>query len=207
MEENKRDTTEEKILAAAQSVFIRKGMDGTRMKEIADEAGINKALLHYYFRSKQKLFEAIFNKAFAQILPDIINMVDSEKTFIEKLNIFIDNYFDLLMKNPFLPGFIIKEINRDSDLIVSVFKKQGINPSIFLEVAKQEMEKGKIRKMDPRELIINILAMCIFPFAARPLIEIIFFNNDEKAYQDFLIQRKNNVKEFVLKSINEAWVN
>ncbi|HZH72925.1 MAG TPA: TetR/AcrR family transcriptional regulator [Mariniphaga sp.] len=207
MVEKKKDTTEEKILAAAQSVFIRKGMDGTRMQEIADEAGINKALLHYYFRSKQKLFEAIFNKAFAQILPDIINMVDSEKTFIEKLNIFIDNYFDLLMKNPFLPGFIIKEINRDSDLIVSVFKKQGINPSIFLEVAKQEMEKGKIRKMDPRELIINILAMCIFPFAARPLMEIIFFNNDEKAYQDFLIQRKNNVKEFVLKSINEAWVN
>ncbi len=179
-------------------------MDGTRMQEIADEAGINKALLHYYFRSKQKLFEAIFNKAFAQILPDIINMVDSEKTFIEKLNIFIDNYFDLLMKNPFLPGFIIKEINRDSDLIISVFKKEGINPSIFLEVAKQEMEKGKIRKMDPRELIINILAMCIFPFAARPLLEIIFFNNDKKAYQDFLIQRKNNVKEFVLKSINEA---
>lgn len=204
MKEKTKDTTEEKILAAAQSVFIRKGMDGTRMQEIADEAGINKALLHYYFRSKQKLFEAIFDKAFAQILPDILNMVDSEITFIEKLNNFIDNYFDLLMKNPFLPGFIIKEINRDSDLIISVFKKQGINPSIFLEVAKQEMEKGKIRKMDPRELIINILAMCIFPFAARPLLEIIFFNNDKKAYQDFLSQRKNNVKEFVIKSINEA---
>src|SRR5690554_1392940 len=194
MEENKRDTTEEKILAAAQSVFIRKGMDGTRMKEIADEAGINKALLHYYFRSKQKLFEAIFEKAFTQILPDIINMVESDKNFIEKLNIFIDNYFDLLMKNPFLPGFILTEINRDSDLIVSVFRKHGVNPSVFLEVAKKEMGKGNIRKMDPRELLINILALCIFPFAARPLLEIIFFNNDEKAYKEFLILRKENVK-------------
>src|SRR5690554_2501428 len=151
MVEKKKDTTEEKILAAAQSVFIRKGMDGTRMQEIADEAGINKALLHYYFRSKQKVFEAIFDKAFSQILPDLINMTDPGKTFIEKLNTFIDNYFDLLLKNPFLPGFILKEINRDSELIISVFKKQGINPSIFLGVAMQEMEKGKVRKMDPRD--------------------------------------------------------
>lgn len=203
MNEKTKDTTEEKILAAAQSVFLRKGMDGTRMQEIADEAGINKALLHYYFRSKQKLFEAIFEKAFTQILPDIINMVESDKNFIEKLNIFIDNYFDLLMKNPFLPGFILTEINRDSDLIVSVFRKHGVNPSVFLEVAKKEMGKGNIRKMDPRELLINILALCIFPFAARPLLEIIFFNNDEKAYKEFLILRKENVKEFVIKSIRE----
>lgn len=204
MQKKSNDTTEEKILAAAQSVFIRKGMDGARMQEIADEAGINKALLHYYFRSKQKLFEAIFKKAFTQILPDIINMADSEKPFTDKLINFIDNYFELLMKNPFLPVFIIKEINRDSDLIVTVFKKQGINPSLFIEAAKQEMEKGKIRSTDPKELIINILAMCIFPFVARPLLEIIFFSNDKKAYNDFLTQRKDNVKEFVLRSISKA---
>ena len=88
MNEIKKDNTEEKILNAAQTVFIQKGMDGARMQEIADEAGINKALLHYYFRTKQKLFEAIFKKVFSQIFPNLMDMVHSELPIEEKLGDF-----------------------------------------------------------------------------------------------------------------------
>jgi TetR/AcrR family transcriptional regulator len=201
MTELKKDNTEEKILTAAQSVFIKKGMDGSRMQEIADEAGINKALLHYYFRSKQKLFEAIFSTVFNQIFPDIRNLLYSEKPFVEKLSVFIEKYIDLLLKHPFLPSFILKEINRDPEFLATIIKKQGINPSEIVELIDQEMKNGKIRKMDPRELMINILSLSIFPFAARPLMQIMFFNNDQKAYKKMLIQRKDTVKDFILNSI------
>ncbi len=201
MSEAKKDNTEEKILIAAQSVFIRKGMDGSRMQEIADEAGINKALLHYYFRSKQKLFEAIFSKVFKQIFPDIKNLLFAERPIEEKLGIFIERYIDLLMKNPFLPSFILKEINRDPEFLASIIKKQGVNPDDILRVFEMEMEKGQLRKFDPRDLMINILALSIFPFAARPLMQIMFFDNNKKAYREFLIQRKETVREFILNSI------
>jgi TetR/AcrR family transcriptional regulator len=201
MTELKKDNTEEKILTAAQSVFIKKGMDGSRMQEIADEAGINKALLHYYFRSKQKLFEAIFSTVFNQIFPDIRNLLFSEKPFVEKLSVFIEKYIDLLLKHPFLPSFILKEINRDPEFLATIIKKQGINPAEIVKLIDQEMKNGSIRKMDPSELMINILSLSIFPFAARPLMQIMFFNNDQKAYKKMLIQRKDTVKDFILNSI------
>lgn len=201
MDEIKKDSTEEKILDAAQTVFIRKGMDGSRMQEIADEAGINKALLHYYFRTKQKLFEAIFKKAFKQVFPNIKSVILSDLNIEDKLGIFIEKYINLLLRNPYLPNFILKEINRDPEFLASVIKSQGIHPTIVFGMLEKEMEAGRIRKMDPRDLVINMIAMSIFPFAARPIMKIVFFNNDRKAYNQFLENRKSTVKEFVLNSI------
>lgn len=201
MNEIKKDNTEEKILKAAQTVFIEKGMDGSRMQEIANEAGINKALLHYYFRTKQKLFEAIFKSVFKQIFPNIKEFIISELSIEEKVGFFIDNYIAVLLKNPFLPTFILKEINRDPEFLASVIKSQGINPNQITEMLKKEMEAGNIRKMDPRELMVNLLALSIFPFAAKPLMKLMLFENDKIAYNQFLESRKATVKEFVLNSI------
>ena len=201
MDDIKKDSTEEKILDAAQTVFIRKGMDGSRMQEIADEAGINKALLHYYFRTKQKLFEAIFKKVFRQVFPDIRSVILSNIPIEEKLEIFIEKYINLLLRNPYLPTFILKEINRDPEFLASVIRSQGIQSDILFRMFEKEMESGKIRKMDPRDLMINMIAMSIFPFAAKPIMKIVFFENDQKAYKHFLENRKSTVKEFVLNSI------
>lgn len=197
----KKDTTEERILMAAQHVFILKGMDGARMQEIADEAGINKALLHYYFRTKEKLFGAIFQNVFSKILPNLMELVDSEQAIEEKLAIFIDKYIDLLQRNPFLPTFILKEMNRDPKVLASLLKKNGVNPARIFAMFKREMEAGRIRKMDPRDLLINILSMSIFPIAAKPLMTVMFFDNDKKAYDEFISARKQSVKEFILNSI------
>ncbi|MCF6333975.1 MAG: TetR family transcriptional regulator [Draconibacterium sp.] len=201
MSEIKKDNTEEKILNAAQAVFIQKGMDGSRMQEIADHAGINKALVHYYFRTKQKLYEAIFRKVFKQIFPKIETFILSDQPIEEKLTIFIENYIDVLLKNPYLPTFILKEINRDPEFLASVLKSQGIHPNQIFEMFEREMEDGKIRKMDPRELLVNLLSLSIFPFAAKPLMQLMLFENDKKAYKQFLQNRKTTVQEFVLNSI------
>jgi AcrR family transcriptional regulator len=201
MSKIKKDNTEDKILQAAQTVFTHKGMDGARMQEIANEAGINKALLHYYFRTKQKLFEAIFNKVFKQIFPNLQAFIDSELPIEEKLDMFIDKYISLLLRNPFLPPFILKEVHRDPEFLASVIKSTGVNPSAVFNMLEKEMEAGKIKKMNPKELLINMLSLCIFPVAAKPLLQIMFFENDKKAYNDFLTKRKKTVKEFILNSI------
>jgi len=197
----KKDNTEEKILSAAQNVFIRKGMDGARMQEIADEAEINKALLHYYFRSKQKLFEAIFKSVFGKIMPNIMLMVNSDKPVEEKLCAFIENYIDILMKNPFLPTFILKEIHRDPEFLAGMIKESGINPQQIIAMFKKEMDNGKIRRMDPRDLIINIISLSVFPVAGKPLLSEMFFEQDKTSYDEFIEKRKITVKEFVLNSI------
>lgn len=201
MNDHKKDNTEEKILNAAQTVFIRKGMDGARMQEIADEAGINKALLHYYFRTKEKLFNAIFKTVFSKIIPNLMTMVHSDLPLEEKLGTFIDNYIDLLQKNPILPTFILKEMNRNPEFLASVIKGSGVKPAEVLGMFEKEMEAGKIRKMDPRDLLINMLGLSIFPIAAGPLLSIMFFENDKKAYNEFIERRKITIKEFILNSI------
>ncbi len=201
MTELKKDNTEEKILNAAQKVFIEKGMDGARMQEIADEARINKALLHYYFRTKQKLFEAIFKKVLSKILPNIMEMVHSDLSIETKLGIFVENYISLLMKNPFLPTFILKEMNRDPDFLATTIKGNGIQPEKIFAMFEKEMDNGRIKRMDPRDLLINILGLSIFPIAAKPLMTIIFFENNETAYNNFIEKRKETVKEFILNSI------
>jgi len=197
----KKDNTEEKILNAAQSVFIRKGMDGARMQEIANEAGINKALLHYYFRTKEKLFNAIFKSVFSRIFPNLMTMVVSDLPLEEKLGIFIEKYIDMLQKNPFLPTFILKEMNRNPDFLASVIKGSGVNPEEIIGMFEKEMDAGRIRRMDPRDLLVNMIGLSIFPIAAGPLLSIMFFENDKKAYDAFIEQRKITIKEFILNSI------
>lgn len=197
----KKDNTEDKILNSAQAVFIDKGMDGSRMQEIADHAGINKALLHYYFRSKRKLFEAIFKNVFKKIVPNLESLVLSDDPIEEKLGRFMESYIDFLIKNPALPAFIMKEINRDPDFLAAVIRSQGLNPQNIFGMLEKEMENGKIRKMDPRELMVNMLGLSVFPFIAKPLLSIMFFGNNKKAYRQFLENRKNSVKDFVLNSI------
>ncbi|WP_319589480.1 TetR family transcriptional regulator [uncultured Draconibacterium sp.] len=197
----KKDNTEEKILAAARNVFIHKGMDGARMQEIADEAGINKALLHYYFRSKQKLFEAIFKSVFGKIMPNVMLMVNSDKPIEDKLGAFIENYIDILTTNPFLPTFILKEIHRDPEFLAGMIKESGINPQQIIAMFKQEMDNGTIRKMDPRDLIINIISLSVFPIAGKPLLSEMFFEKDKTNYDEFIQKRKVTIKEFILHSI------
>jgi len=182
-------------------LFKREWMEPACRQEIADKAGINKALLHYYFRSKQKLFDAIFKKVFSKILPNIMTMVQSDLPIEKKLEVFIENYINVLIKNPFLPTFILKEMSRDPEFMANIIKGNGVNPQEVLHMFRKEMEKGNIRTMDPRDLIINILSLSIFPIASKPLMTVMFFDKDKIAYKEFIERRKITVKEFILNSI------
>jgi TetR/AcrR family transcriptional regulator len=193
--------TEAKILAAAKYVFYNKGLDGARMQEIADEAGINKALLHYYFRTKEKLFLAIFADAFQNFFPKVQETLILDIPFTEKIRIFIDKYLDLLMENPYLPGFILSEINRNPEKIVSNFLGTWFKPELLFKQIQTEMDLGKIRPMDPRHLIISIVAMCVFPFIGKKFITYMLFENELKKFDSFIKKRKEEVTLMVMNAI------
>lgn len=198
--------TETKILDAAKEVFQHKGLTGARMQEIADKAGINKALLHYYYRTKDKLFEKVFELAFSLFIPRVKEMMMSEKSVFEKIEFIVDNYINLLHKHPYIPGFIINELNRNPQMLVQLFEKniQFKEINLFEKFDNQlqdEVNKGIIRSVDSRNLMTNVIGLCIFPIVARPIIQGVMFNNDKKAYEAFLAQRKQFVVDFIINSI------
>jgi TetR/AcrR family transcriptional regulator len=194
--------TEEKILDAAKKVFVEKGKAGARMQEIADEAGINKSLLHYYYRSKEKLFGAVFKFAFSKFAPKMINIFDTDKDIFEVIEFFVNNYIDLIRKNPFIPMFILNEINKkETSFVTDVIKDTGINVDKYIEFVQKYIDQGIIKDIDPRQLVVNIISLCIFPIVGRPVIQIIAFNDDKKAYENFLDTRKKEVTELIINSI------
>lgn len=192
--------TEERILIAARQVFIRKGMDGARMQEIADEAGINKALLHYYFRSKDKLFEAVFTGIFREFFGKVSEVLFSDAPIKDKIILFTGTYIDTIAANPFVPQFIINEINRDPNIMKKLMKNSGFKPEMLVALFKNQMKDSRY---DVRHYIVSILGLSIFPFAARPLMETIYFNDDKDAYDAFLQERKLFVQEMLLAAIGE----
>ncbi|NOX48460.1 MAG: TetR/AcrR family transcriptional regulator [Chlorobi bacterium] len=199
----KNSNTEQNILEAAKVVFVAKGMDGARMQEIADKAGINKALLHYYFRSKDKLFEAVFVEILSKLIPDISELLLSELPLFEKIRKFTQHYIDTIRENPLIPVFILHELNREPEGIARTFKSMGIQPQIFIDEIKREIEKGTIVPIDPLHLIVNLLSMCIFPIVAQPIMQHLIFEENGEAYSAFLEQRKKEVPEFIINSIRK----
>jgi AcrR family transcriptional regulator len=198
---NMDSSTEEKIYEAARRIFILKGMEGARMQEIADEAGINKALLHYYFRSKENLFKAVFKDIFSKFFLKVRDKLFSDISAKEKLIVFIDNYIDMIQANPYVPQFIINEINRDPMVLKTLMFESGIEPQKILEMFLNQVQSNNLSKLDPRHIVVSLLGMLIFPFAARPLLQMVYFNDDQEAYTRFLNERKEIVKNMILKFI------
>ena len=194
-------STEEKIYEAARRIFILKGMEGARMQEIADEAGINKALLHYYFRSKENLFKAVFKDIFSKFFLKVRGRLFSDISAKEKLIVFVDNYIDMIQANPYVPQFIINEINRDPMVLKTLMFESGIEPQKILELFLNQVQSSNLSKLDPRHIVVSLLGMLIFPFAARPLLQMVYFNDDQEAYTRFLNERKEIVTNMILKFI------
>jgi AcrR family transcriptional regulator len=200
----KDSTTEQKILIAARTVFIRNGMMGARMQDIADEAGINKALLHYYFRSKEQLFEVIFMEAATKLFPRIRMIFESDAPLFEKIENFCEDYITIISENPYLPLFVFTEINRDPHSFMR--KINGAigfpKPAKFLNEIENEIKKGTIKNISPLQLLINLLSMCIFPFVAKPLIQI-NLGIDELQFRSTMEQRKKDIPKFIIDSIKK----
>ncbi|NRT12746.1 TetR/AcrR family transcriptional regulator [Flavobacterium sp. 14A] len=196
-------TTEEKIFNAAQIVFQKKGFSGARMQEIADQAGINKAMLHYCFKNKQLLFEAVFKNAFSQLAPQINEIFNSEATVFKKIKKFTQNYISFVIKNPFLPAFVIQEMNNNPEFVANFLKnKNAPDASNFILQIENEMTAGIIKKGNPKQLLLDILSMTIFPFAAQMLVKGIIKLSDNE-FNTLMEERKITVSEQIINAIKK----
>jgi AcrR family transcriptional regulator len=195
---------EERILAAARKVFTTKGMAGARMQDIADEAGINKALLHYYFRDKDKLFEVVFLDEAQKFFPKINAIFNSDAPLFEKIENFVNEYIDEMQENPYLPWFVMNEINRDPDqFMYKIWGKDNLpKPGKFLEQIERETKKGAIKRISPVHLLMNLLSMTIFPFVAKPMMTRNLQLND-KQFSLIMEQRRKEIPKFIIDSIKK----
>lgn len=200
---NKNKDTEGQILDAAKNVFQKKGMDGARMQQIADEAGINKAMLHYYYRSKQLLFEAVFNNAFSLLAPQLNKVLNDDSSIENKVKNFTSNYISFISKHPYLPNFIIHEMNRNPGFFEKI-QKNAAFPTLekFNNQVAEEVEKGILKPIEGEQLFINIISLNIFPFVATPLIKG-FLRIDDKAFKQLMEERKIAVSDFIINSIKK----
>ncbi len=201
MAKTKDTNTEGKILSAAENIFQSKGMDGARMQEIADKAGINKAMLHYYYRSKQLLFEAVFNKAFSLLAPQLNTILNDDSSVEDKIKKFTFNYISFISKHPYLPNFILQELNRNPDFVKKLQSNERF-PSLdkFKMQVTSEVEKGNLKLISGEQLFINIISLCVFPFIGSPLIKV-FLKLSDKDYKQLMKDRKTEIADFIINSI------
>ncbi|MDP4263783.1 MAG: TetR/AcrR family transcriptional regulator [Bacteroidota bacterium] len=200
----KDQTTEERILKAAKQVFVRKGMAGARMQDIADEAGINKALVHYYFRNKEKLFGVIFMEAANKLFPKINEIFTAELPLFEKIERFCVEYITVVIENPYLPLFVLNEINQDPEYFLQKVwsGRSRPQPEKFLQQIEREIKKGTIKRISPLQLLLNLISLTIFPFVAKPM----FQKNlglDELQFRSIMEQRKKEIPKFIIDAIKK----
>ncbi|TVQ04869.1 MAG: TetR/AcrR family transcriptional regulator [Balneolaceae bacterium] len=193
--------TEEKIFLAAQRVFQKKGFDGARMQEIADEAGINKSMLHYYYRSKEKLFRRVFQAGAANIFPSLIKILESEMPIRQKVEEIVDFYYSIFRTNPFLPAFVVHEMNRNPKQFREFIMSLNIRiPKKFSEQIKSEVEGGRMMPLKPHHFLMNVVSMCMMPMVARQMVQAIFRLDDEM-YWEFLEERKEMISKIIFSGI------
>jgi len=171
------------------------------MQHIADEAGINKALLHYYFRTKDKLFEKVFTILFKDIFSIFDRAVSEEVSFEEFLDGFIRQYIKKIKSKPYIPQFIIHELNRNPKKIVELMHSSNFKKQRLFDLVNKAVEEKVIRPIHPVHLITNILALCIFPFIAKPIITGFALDGDKTKYQQYIDERPEEVIAFVKRAV------
>ena len=201
MVKEKDTSTEQKILDAAKKVFVTKGMAGARMQDIADEAGINKALLHYYFRSKEKLFEVIFQETAGKFIPRINEIMSSDINMYEKIEAFSQEYIQKVIENPFLQIYIMNEMHKQPEEFINKMWG-GEKPKIgkFIEQIQEAIEKKEIRPINPAQLLMNLMSLCVFPFIGKPMLQMVAGIND-KQFLELMHERKILVPQFIIQAI------
>jgi AcrR family transcriptional regulator len=201
--------TEQRILDAAHAVFVRRGTEGARMQEIAEEAGVNKALLHYYFRSKARLAEAVFLRAGRRLFPSVIATLQSDLPLEVKVERVIAIEIENLAASPFLPGYVLCEINHHPERVGQLVGAlagqpvEGFGRGIVALLQGQidaRVATGAMRPIPAEQFIANLLSLCLFPFAAQPMFRAVMGWGPD-GFDRFIEERKRGLAGFFLSAL------
>jgi AcrR family transcriptional regulator len=201
--------TEQRILDAAHVIFLRRGTAGARMQEIAKEADVNSALLHYYFRSKERLAEAVFQRAAMQLMPAVLRILGSDAELEAKVEQVVDVELKQLQTTPYLPGYILSELTHHPERARQLFSAMtGLTPAeigarVFKVLGAQinrRVKAGRMHPIAPEQFAINLLALCVFPFAARPMV-MALAGLDQAGFNHFIERRRRELAPFFLRAM------
>ena len=201
--------TERRILEAARAVFMRKGTAGARMQEIAAEAGVNQALLHYYFRSKERLSAAVFQQFATRLFPAIVETLGADISLEDKIDRFVAIYLENLQRTPFLPAYLLSELHHHPERVEQVLVSiTGGAPGAVVRPLLRKLgaqidegvRAGTMRPIAPEQFAANLISLCIFPFAARPMFRIMF-EMDDARFDAFVEVRKREIPAFVRRAL------
>lgn len=203
--------TERRILDAARRVFVRRGSAGARMQEIAAEAGVNPALLHYYFRSKDALALAVFREAAGKLFGGVLTILASDAPLEARIEHAVHHYIDTLRQAPFLPGYVIAELNFDPGRMAALAvgltaaeERSGHARAAVLAAVDDELRAraagGEFRPIAVGQFLVNLASLCVFPFAARPMLQAVL-GLDASAWDDFLDARRAELPRLILNSL------
>lgn len=195
--------TEDKIFEAATDVFLEKGMDGARMQDIATHAGINKALLHYYYRTKEQLFNKVFETIANRILAKFAPVFDDNLSLDDKIRFFFRTHISFMQENPRLPGFILSEVNRNPErikrLLTNIEFKRIWNT--FRNQHGEELARYGVTDENLPQIMTTLVSLSVFPFAARGILEAVFSSMDID-FDDYIEKRKEFAADFMLQAFS-----
>jgi AcrR family transcriptional regulator len=198
MTKSKDNNTEERILEAAKKVFLRDGLQGARMQDIADLALINRSMLHYYFRDKKMLSHQVMKSVISQFIVTFKENLNSDLSFEEKVDNYIEAEIDLAYNNSDMLIFALHEASKDPDFFKKIINNK--HSTIFRMQVKEAYEKGEIIMKDSEEFVIMISSLCMFPFIAGPLYMMIF-RWDEEKWQSYRNVLKKNLPKWIKQAI------
>ncbi len=195
---------EMKIREAARKVFFEQGYEGAKIRQIAKEAGVNLAMVNYYFRSKGELFESIYLETFRELLDRIGVMLDEQTPLEVKIWKVVDQYTDYMLANPLLPGFVLSELRTNG---AAFFKKLNVKEiiehSVFHKQLLEEAQKGHIRSVDPLQIVFSLMSNIIFPIMAKPMLSYVG-SLDEEGFRQFVRARKQLIPEMIMAYLKQV---
>ncbi len=201
--------TESKILEAARRVFVRRGTAGARVQDIAAEAGVNQALVHYYFGNKAHLAERVFLEAAGRLMPALAAVADPAATLEQTIERFVHAYIDTVRHTPFVPAYLLAEAHQYPGRLETLMQKAiGTVPAAIAgpvlarlrHLIDERVAAGTMRPMSPRQVLVNVLSLVVFPFAARPVIEHALAL-DDAGFEVFLDERKRDLPAFIMSAL------
>ena len=193
---------ESRVIEAAKRVFVRKGYEATKMGDIALEVGISRTAMHYYFRTKEMLFDAIFGQLMDALLPNIGVIVSEPTSFLEKIPKIVEQYTAMIQANPLFPIFVVNEFNRDPEHLYKTILKdpEKVKPLLLLQKQmREEMERGLLKKVPLVYTASTLLSLIVFPMLARNPLTSAFFEGDPRKFEDFLQERKTFITDVMVR--------
>jgi len=194
-----------RILDAADAIFVRHGVDGARMQQIADHAGVNKSLLHYYFRSKAELAEAVWMRIASSFIPGLFQMLASDHSLEEKIDRVVDAYHTLLTRHPYVLSYIVSEASRRPALVDDFYssERRQATRRMIDKLRAQIDERVKLKKMAPvsaEQFLVTLLSSCQFPFVARPMM-MRATGLEPAEFMEFMERRRTELPAFLKRAL------